>query len=89
MQHKPIKHDQEKIKRMQKKDAKYSEVIKHMKTKIKVSGEFSFNAQGVLYMKIQDHAKEFTELIVLKLHQRYVLYEIHTSLGHNVKTRLY
>ena len=39
--------------------------------------------------KVKDHEQEVTVLILPKTLQKYVLYQSHTSLGHNCKTRLH
>ena len=49
----------------------------------------TLDPQGILYRKTRDHDKVFTALIVLESLQKYVLYEYHTSLGHNGTPRLY
>ena len=90
IQHIPIKLDQEVINRLQQEDHQYSEVIKDMKKISKTdNGDFNLDPQGVQYKERKDHGKEFSELLVPRPLQKYVLYKSQTSFRHNDTTRLY
>ena len=74
---------------MKQEDLQYSKLIKNMKTKKENSWDFSLDPHGLLLWEKKHYGKVFTALIAPKPLQKYVLYESHTSLGHNGMTRLY
>ena len=49
----------------------------------------AIESQGILHKRTRGHDKEFTVVVALKLHQKYVVHESLTSLEHNGAAQLY
>ena len=77
MQCVPFKCNEKVISKLQETDPHYVKLIKNIKLKNEISiRDHRLYLHGVLYKKIQGHGKEFRALIVPKVIQKYVLYEI-------------